>query len=202
VAGRVTDVDPSGNPQGGGQGGGPQAGGGPIQVRRGGKTFLRRRARESLLECDEGANKGKPGPCPQGGPAASAALGVTAPYSTPIHAQVEKTLGVAKQRVEAAGGDSLKAGAIRLSTAEQLERGVHNRVFSLLKEFKAQYPGLEKTREFHEALRAGRELKGVAWVLGHTLGTSEAANIEAEYKEKLLGFQGKVAGLARAARQG
>jgi hypothetical protein len=49
VAGRVTDVDPAGNPLGGG-GGRPVAGAGPIQVRRGGKTFLRRRARESLLE--------------------------------------------------------------------------------------------------------------------------------------------------------
>jgi hypothetical protein len=176
VAGRVTDVDPAGNPQGKGQ----------------------QPVRESLLECDEGANKGKPGPCPGGGQQAKP--GVTAPYRTPIHAQVEKSLQAARQRLGAAAGDSLKAGAVRLQAAEQLERSVHNRVFSLLGEFKQQYPGLEKTREFHEALRAGRELKGVAWVLGHTLGTSEAPNIEAEYKEKLLDFQGKVAGLARAAR--
>lgn len=47
VAGRVTDVDPLGNPQGGGQGTRREGSGGPIQVRRGGKTFLRRRVRES-----------------------------------------------------------------------------------------------------------------------------------------------------------
>jgi hypothetical protein len=53
VAGRVTDVDPMGNPLGGG-GGRPVAGAGPIQVRRGGKTFLRRRVHESRVLLEAG----------------------------------------------------------------------------------------------------------------------------------------------------
>jgi hypothetical protein len=150
--------------------------------------------------CNEGQNAGKPGPCPEGQDRAG--LGVTVPYNTPIHAQVDRTLERARQRLAQAGDDPLKAGAVRLQAAEQLERGVHNRVVSLLLKFKQQYPGLETGREFKEAARAGRELKSAAWVLGHTLGTGEEPGLQAEYRQKLAEYQAKVAGLSRKARIG